>query len=527
MTEEYQKIGLHYDILREVLKEKEIIVDAKDILPEVQLKENQRVVDDYWVIDLFAHTLIVEDSETFRLSYRIVEPELTKDESLLLSSIFSDLRRVLILRDFSVDLPSKVDVLLANLDHILEEYAIEVSNRLYTKMLYYLFREFFGYSVIDPFVNDTYIEDISCDGYDIPIYVYHMKYGNLETNVSLPKEAVDKLTLKLAQKSGKYLSIANPLLDATLPDGSRLQATFGTEITPRGSSFTIRKFTAEPLTPIDLIYFGTIPSEIMAYLWLAIEHKLSALIVGETASGKTTTLNSILMFVPPEAKIISIEDTREIKLYHNNWISGVTREGVGGEEIDMYDLLRAALRQRPDYIVVGEVRGREALTLFQAMSTGHAAYSTLHAGDINQMIYRLESEPLNIPRSMLQFLDIALVQFMWVKGGLRKRYTKEFNEVLGVDTVDKNLLVNQVYRWDPALGTHVQVAASKKIEKIAEAMGGDLEAVRAELNRRKLYLDAMKDKGIRSFKEVTKRIHAYYRNPDAAFKELVPEYVKV
>ena len=521
-----QKIGLHYDILREVLKEREIIAD-KDILPEVKLKENQRIIDEYWVIDLFAHTLIVEDSETFRLSYRTIEPELTNDENLLLSSIFSGLRGVLVLRDFSVDLPSKVNVLISNLDYILEEYAIEVSDRLYAKMLYYLFREFFGYSVLDPFVNDAYIEDISCDGYNIPIYVYHMKYGNLETNVALPKEAVDKLTLKLAQKSGKYLSIANPLLDATLPDGSRLQATFGTEITPRGSSFTIRKFTAEPLTPIDLIYFGTIPSEIMAYLWLAIEHKLSALIVGETASGKTTTLNSILMFVPPEAKIISIEDTREIKLYHNNWISGVTMEGVGEGEIDMYDLLRAALRQRPDYIVVGEVRGREALTLFQAMSTGHAAYSTLHAGDINQMIYRLESEPLNIPRSMLQFLDIALVQFMWVKGGLRKRYTKEFNEVLGVDTVDKNLLVNQVYRWDPSLGKHIQVAASKKIEKIAEAMGGDVEAVKAELNRRKVYLDAMKEKGIRRFKDVTKRIHAYYRNPEVAFVDLVPEYVRV
>jgi flagellar protein FlaI len=143
------------------------------------------------------------------------------------------------------------------------------------------------------------------------------------------------------------------------------------------------------------------------------------------------------------------------------------------------------------------------------------------------MIYRLESEPLKIPRSMLQFLDIALVQFMWVRSGLRKRYTKEFNEILGVDAVDKNLLVNQVYRWDPSIGKHIQVAASKKIEKIAEGLGGDIDAVRAELNRRKLYLDAMKDKGIRSFKEVTRRIHAYYRNPDLAFEELVPEYARV
>jgi flagellar protein FlaI len=450
---------------------------------------------------------------------------MTKDESLILYTIFSDLKRTLILRDFTIDLHSRADILLSNLDTILDEYAIDVSDKLYVKMLYYLFREFFGYGVIDPFVNDIYIEDISCDGYEIPIYIYHRKYGSLETNVVLNREAVDRLTLKLAQRSGKYLSIANPLLDATLPDGSRLQATYGTEITPRGSSFTIRKFTAEPLTPIDLIYFGTIPSEIMAYLWLAIEHKLSAIIVGETASGKTTTLNSILMFVPPDAKIISIEDTREIKLYHNNWISGVTREGVGGEEIDMYDLLRAALRQRPDYIVVGEVRGREALTLFQAMSTGHAAYSTLHAGDINQMIYRLESEPLKIPRSMLQFLDISLVQFMWTRGGLRKRYTKELNEILGVDTVDKNLLVNQVFKWDPSLDKHIQVSASKKVEKIAESMGGDVEDVMEEINRRKTYLEAMLEKGIRNFKEVTRKIHAYYRNPEVAYESMV-DYVR-
>jgi flagellar protein FlaI len=526
MTEEYEKIGLHYDILREILKERGLIENNLTLLPEIELEEHQNVMDDYWVIDLFAHTYIVEDTETYRHTYRVIEPELTRDESAILSTIYSDLKRVLVLRDYAVDLQAKADVMLTNLDSILEEYAIDVSDRLYIKMLYYLFREFFGYGVIDPLVNDIYIEDISCDGYDIPIYVYHMKYGSLETNISLPKDAVDRLTLKLAQKSGKYLSIANPLLDATLPDGSRLQATFGTEITPRGSSFTIRKFTAEPLTPIDLIYFGTIPSEIMAYMWLAIEHKLSAIIVGETASGKTTTLNSILMFVPPDAKIISIEDTREIKLYHNNWVSGVTREGVGGEEIDMYDLLRTALRQRPDYIVVGEVRGREALTLFQAMSTGHAAYSTLHAGDINQMIYRLESEPLKIPRSMLQFLDISLVQFMWTRGGLRKRYTKELNEILGVDTVDKNLLVNQVYKWDPSLDRHVQVSASKKVEKLAESMGGEVEDVMHELERRKNYLEAMLNRGIRDFKEVTRKIHAYYRNPEVAYENMV-QYVEV
>lgn len=258
----------------------------------------------------------------------------------------------------------------------------------------------------------------------------------------------------------------------------------------------------------------------MAYLWLAIEYKLSAMIVGETASGKTTTLNAILMFVPPEAKIVSIEDTREIKLYHENWVAGVTRAGIAGEEIDMYDLLKTSLRQRPDYIVVGEVRGREAQTLFQAMSTGHACYSTLHAGDINQMVYRLESEPLNVPRSMLQFLDIALVQSMWVAGGRRKRRTKEVNEILGVDPADKNLLVNQFVKWDPKTDTHIEVSTPKKFEEIAEITGGSVEDVYQEFMRRKEYLEMMVKKGVRNYREITKLIHAYYRNPELAYTKL-------
>jgi flagellar protein FlaI len=367
---------------------------------------------------------------------------------------------------------------------------------------------------------DEFIEDISCDGYDIPIFIYHKKYGSMETNIRLGRETLDNLVLKLAQRGGKHVSLATPIVDATLPDGSRLQATYGTEITPRGSSFTIRKFTAEPLTPIDLIEYGTIPSAVMAYLWFALEYKLSGIIVGETGSGKTTTLNAILMFTPPDAKIVSIEDTRELKLYHENWVAEVTRVGVGGEEIDMYDLLKTALRQRPDYIVVGEVRGREAQTLFQAMSTGHSCYSTIHAGDINQMVYRLENEPLNVPRSMIQFLDVALVQQMVVTKRKRIRRTREVNEILGVDPVDKNLLINQFVKWDPKEDHHVEISTPKKLEKIASMYGGGIEDVYQELLRRKEYLELMLKNGIRDYRRVTRLIQAYYRNPEFAFSKL-------
>ncbi|WP_202319398.1 type II/IV secretion system ATPase subunit [Archaeoglobus neptunius] len=503
----------HYDILRKYVRD-------RNLLDSVKLDEKYRVVDEYWIQEPFIKAVIVEKEEEFRDYYNILEPTVGPEEAQMISTLFSDLKRVLVLRDVSVDIEERAEVLVGNINRLSREYAVKLDDNFYSRMLYYLFRDFFGYGVIDPLMEDPNVEDISCDGYNIPIYIYHQKYGNIETNIVLDKERLDRMVLRLTQRSGKHISLASPIVDATLPDGSRLQATFGTEVTPHGSSFTIRKFTAEPLTPVDLIEKGTVPSGVLAYLWLAIEYKFSAIVVGETASGKTTTLNAILMFVPPEAKIVSIEDTREIKLYHENWLAEVTRVGVGEGEIDMYDLLKAALRQRPDYIVVGEVRGKEAQTLFQAMSTGHASYSTLHAGDVNQMVYRLESEPLKVPRSMLQFLDIALVQTMWVKGATRFRRTKEVNEILGIDPVDKNLLVNQFVKWDPKADEHVEVGMPKKIEKIADIMGTSVQEVYEELQNRKQYLEMMVKKGVRDYKRVTKLIHAYYRNPELAMSRL-------
>jgi flagellar protein FlaI len=503
----------HYTILRDFVKD-------ENILDKLQLDEHQRIIEEYWVKEPFIKAVIVEDLEEYRYRYLSLEPTLSEDELEFASLIASDLKRVLTLRDVSIDLDVRAEILVDYVNYLLKEYAVRFTDNFYSRMLYYFFRNFFGFGVIDPLMCDEFIEDISCDGYDIPIFIYHKKYGSMETNIRLGRETLDNLVLKLAQRGGKHVSLATPIVDATLPDGSRLQATYGTEITPRGSSFTIRKFTAEPLTPIDLIEYGTIPSAVMAYLWFALEYKLSGIIVGETGSGKTTTLNAILMFTPPDAKIVSIEDTRELKLYHENWVAEVTRVGVGGEEIDMYDLLKTALRQRPDYIVVGEVRGREAQTLFQAMSTGHSCYSTIHAGDINQMVYRLENEPLNVPRSMIQFLDVALVQQMVVTKRKRIRRTREVNEILGVDPVDKNLLINQFVKWDPKEDHHVEISTPKKLEKIASMYGGGIEDVYQELLRRKEYLELMLKNGIRDYRRVTRLIQAYYRNPEFAFSKL-------
>lgn len=511
-------IPLHYRKLIEIYEK----VKIGKPLVEAEIPEGYEVVEEYWLIPNFMLIQIRRNVETLEKIYYIIEPPLTKNELELISLIFDDLRRKIILKEIGLSDEEKVRVVISTLKDVLDEYGLKIKSDLAIKLLYYLMRDFFGYGAIEAFLLDPNLEDISCDGYNIPIYVFHRRHGSMKTNLSFGKEELDSLVLLLGQKSGKHVSYANPLVDATLPDGSRVQITYGTDISTRGSSFTIRRFRAEPFTPIDLMEYGTFNSGLLAYYWLLIENKMSVMVIGETAAGKTTTLNALLMFLPPEAKVVSIEDTREIQLlYHENWIAEVTRTGVEGQEIDMYDLLRAALRQRPDYIVVGEVRGKEAMTLFQAMSTGHAGYATFHAGDVNQLIYRLENPPLEVPRVMIQFLDSVAVQFMWSYRGIRKRRIKEIVEIVGLESESKELLINKVFQWDPARDEYVQLADSNKLEKIAMIQGVDLIDVVEELRRRKEFLELMHKKRIRDYREVTKHIHMYYRNPEKAFEVLI------
>jgi flagellar protein FlaI len=496
------------------------------VLEDPEIPGSIEVIDEYWIVPGFVKVQIRRDVETLRTAYHVIEPQIAINELELLSLVYEDVRRKLILKDFSVDSEANVSALLETLNEVVDEYALRIQDELTIKMLYYLFRNFFGFGAIDPLLLDPGLEDISCDGYDIPIYVFHSKYGGMPTNISFTKGELDSMVLLLGQKSGKHVSYASPLIDATLPDGSRIQLSYGSEVTTRGSTFTIRKFRADPFTPIDLIAFGTFTPAILAYYWMLVENKMSFMVIGETASGKTTTLNALMMFIPPEDKVISIEDTREIQLYHENWIPGVTRSGIEGREIDMYDLLRAALRQRPDYIIVGEVRGREAQTLFQAMATGHASYATFHSGEVSQFIYRLENEPLEVPRVMIQFLDSIIVQFMWVKRGQKKRRAREIVEIVGIDPANKELLVNPIFKWDPSTDSYAEISSSKKLEKIADILGASIAEVMDELKRREEFLWLMYQRDIRDYRLVTKLIHTYYRDPEKAFESIQEEVIE-
>ena len=518
------KPGFFFSLLEEHLEG----LDEKELLGDWKPEENEEVLKEYWIYKPILKVVITVNRETSEKTYVAVEPMLVEEEVQLLDEIYKDLEDILLLKDLTVSPEAKAEILFKTYQEIISEYGVKISKALNVKFLYYLFRDFLGVGVIEPIMDDPYIEDIHCDGYDIPVYVYHKEFGNIKTYLKFNKDSLDKYVQTLVQICDKHISHGNPIIDATMPDGSRLQATYGIDVTPRGSSFTIRKFSEDPLTPIDLLSLGTYTAEQLAYFWMAVENKLSMMVIGETASGKTTTLNALLMFVPPEAKIVSIEDTREIALMHENWVAEVTRQSIGEEEkeIDMYDLLKTSLRQRPDYIVVGEVRGREAQTLFQAMSTGHAAYATLHAGDIQQAIYRLENAPLNVPRSMIQFLDVIIVQIQWTKGGVKKRRARGVYEVLGIDPADKNLLINEVYVWDPYSDEYMLSGVMKKLEKIATISGDELETATKELRRREAFLKKLQELGVRNYKDVTSMIHAYYRNSDMEIEKIITETLK-
>jgi len=391
--------------------------------------------------------------------------------------------------------------------------------------MYYITRDFLGYGKIDPLMKDHLIEDISADGVNIPLYVWHREYESLPTNLIFNDvEELDSFVVRLAYLSGKNISLAMPILDASLPDGSRIQMTYGNEITRRGSTFTIRRFRVDPLTISDLISFGTISSDMAAYFWYAIENRASVLIAGGMAAGKTTVLNCLSMFIKPGLKIVSVEDTAELNLPHENWIPSVVRTGFGHDEkgtgtITLFDLLKAAVRQRPDYLIVGEVRGAEAYTLFQAMATGHLGMGTIHGESVSSVIHRLGSEPMNIPRPLLTMIDAVTVQLRTEVDGKPARRTHTVTEIVGLDPRTQELLTNEVYRWDGKRDVFLYSGRSNILDKKMKRLGLGEEEVREDLHRRKTVLDWMVKKGIRRYDDVVTVIREYYADPTRIYKK--------
>jgi len=288
-------------------------------------KEGYEEIDRYWVNEPYAFTVILHNNERDNLWYQVVEPHLGAFETDFLEEIRSRLRDALLVEDIKRE-EDKEEILVKNVRSIVRDYAIDVGVPTLEKILYYIVRDFIKFGKLDALMHDSTIEDVSCNGFDIPIYLYHKKYLNIPASVIFEEDELDSFIIRLAQRSGKHISIAEPMVDAAMPDGSRIQMTLGTAVTSHGSTFTIRKFKDVPLTPIDLINWKTFSSENMAYLWLCIENNKSLIFAGGTASGKTSSLNAVSLFMPERAKIVTLEDTRELQLPHPNWIPGVTRD---------------------------------------------------------------------------------------------------------------------------------------------------------------------------------------------------------
>lgn len=480
-------------------------------LVEPGVPAHYEVLEDYWIEEGLSKAFIVNNPKTKQNEYLLFEPVLSRFDYELLERIYGDLRDLLILPDEEIH-ASPRQVLLEKVYTLLDEYGLSLEWDQLFRVQYYILRNFLGWSRIDALMKDDLIEDISCDGIEIPIFLYHRTYHNIRTNTLFDEESLNALAITLAQRSGKHISVSNPILDSTLPDGSRLQLTLGTEVTTRGTSFTIRKFRSEPFTPIELLDKNTFNVDELVYFWLAIENNKSLLFIGGTASGKTTSLNAVSHFIPPLAKVVSIEDTREITLYHENWIATVTRAGTtetSASAIDMFDLLKAAMRQRPEYIIVGEVRGVEAQTLFQAMNTGHTTFSTMHAGDIDAAIHRLENEPLNVPRNMIQALDVVSLQALIYRGTERVRRATEIVEIIGIDPRTDNIQVNNVFEYDPVTDVTTFTGRSKVYNEIMAVRGWDKEMLNAEIGKRREVLEAMHDQEIRDYISVSCIFQAY------------------
>jgi len=504
----------------------EIIGEYADIVDLSPPKsDNIEVVELHPIKKPFSYVRIIYDNLKHEYQYEVLEPTLSIEEK----KIFEFLKETLIktmdieLTEFSDE--EARDYLRKNVEVAIKDYSISLNDVSKEKIMYYIIRDFLGYGKIDVLMYDPMIEDISCDAPRVPLYIYHRNYESLKTNISFSSEAeLDSFVIQLAQKCGRHISIARPLMDATMPDGSRIQACLAREVSSMGSNFTIRRFREEPLTPSHLVEFNTISAEIAAYFWLAIENGASAVLAGGTASGKTTSLNALCLFIPPEMKIVSIEDTREINLPHPNWIASITREGTAesgeGSKVGMFDLLKAALRQRPEYILVGEIRGQEAVVLFQAMATGHTVYSTMHADSIFSVVHRLEGDPINIPRIQLQALNIVAIQAMIRIGRKRVRRIKKIVEIVGIDPTTDDILTNEVFSWNPRKDSFDYYGKGHVLDNVAEQRNWTDKELNEEFNRRRDVIKWMVERGIKNYVEVGEVIAAYYKDPDSVMKRV-------
>ncbi len=376
---------------------------------------------------------------------------------------------------------------------------------------YVLVRDKLRMGVLEPVINDAHIEDISCSGLG-PLFIEHKIFDGLKSNICFQRhEELDDFVLRLAERIGKPVTFRDPIVDATLPDGSRINIVYGSDISKQGSNFTIRKFASTPLSIIDIAEGGAMDYTMAAYLSLMVGQGMNLFVSGETASGKTTVLNALTCFVPTSAKIVSIEDTPELQVPHPNWIREVVRGSLseGDSSVSMFSLLKAALRQRPNLIVIGEIRGEEGAIAFQAMQTGHAVMATFHASTVEKLIQRMTGNPINVPKAYIDNLNIVVIaSAVRLPSGKPGRRLLSVNELVGYDPVSDAFSFVEVFRWNSSEDVFEFTGNMNSYlleNKVAPKLGispRNKRAIYQELERRAALFKRLQEQGTTDFHEL-------------------------
>ncbi|MGQ9781648.1 MAG: type II/IV secretion system ATPase subunit [Nitrososphaeria archaeon] len=503
-------------------------------LEEVQVDPvpgNLSILDEYWVSDKYSRIVVGRPVDGSNIMYYVDEVQLKPDEKVAYNKIFDIIARELNPAEIGKEEDVRKQLLseARRLGYKYRNAFKAVTREGWDRINYYLERDLLGFGPLNSIMADYRIEDLSCDGVNVPIFVWHRKFESIPSNIRfLSREALDDYIVKLAHKSGKHVSSAFPIVDAMLFGKHRLAASFRDEVSPKGSTFTIRKFREEPFSIVDLVQMNTVSDDMAAYFWMLIENRATIMVIGGTGSGKTTILNALASLIKPGMKLVTVEETAELNLPHENWVQFVSRESYGLTgtkvgQINLFDLVKTSLRYRPDYLIVGEVRGEEAYVMFQAMATGHGGLSTLHAENIEYAIRRLVSPPMNVYETYIPLINaVILVERVSLPSpragmsiGRRARMTWE------VEDFEK---YSNVFSWVPQDDIFLSRAKDSVIlMRLAERLGKSRRWVINELERRKIVIHWMVDKGIRNVKDVARIVYQYYSNPDTLLSKIEEE----
>jgi len=495
--------------------------------PPKPVPRGYKILEKYPLYEPFAHVAVAQNPKTGEYKYILDELQLDPLErgvynrilDILLAEIESPKQEILDPRRFFAEEAKK----------IVDKYRISLGwlpDVSWYKILYHAERDLVGFGRIDALIRDPNIEDISCDGVNRSVYIWHRNFESIETNIEFQNdEELDNMVVKLVHMAGKHVSSAFPIVDASLPGKHRLAVCYRREVTPFGTAFTIRKFREDPYSIIDLINIGTFSEEMAAYFWICLENRASIMVLGGTAAGKTTALNALGCLMKPGSKIITIEETAELNLSAENWVSLIARQsyGLGGGnvgEVSLFDLVKATLRHRPDVLIVGEVRGQEAYVLFQALATGHGGMCTMHAENLDSAVKRLTQKPMDISPAYVPLMNLVLsIQRVHLtKGTEKKAYRRVMNSNEIADYEDYRM----VFKWDPLKDEHVSsFDRSVMLSSISEKLGVTKKDLIEEIGRRRDVLHWMRERNIRSYKDVAAIIAEYYARPKQIYEKVV------